>query len=54
MLQAWPTLGKITAIIGENPALINKGAQMATGTPKPPIPCRNEGNNQPKNIIVKE
>ena len=45
-----PMDGMTTAAIGLNPNPIRRGAVTATGTPKPPAPCKNEAKTQPIRI----
>ena len=48
--QAWPMDGITTAANGVRPRPTSNGATIATGTPKPPTPCKNEVKTQPNNM----
>src|SRR5512135_933102 len=45
--QPLPIEGMIIAAIGGNPNPTRMGATTATGTPKPPTPCKKDANPQP-------
>ena len=45
--QPCPMQAIITAWTGVKPSPTSSGAATATGTPKPPMPCKKEANSQP-------